>query len=96
MAIARAFLKDAPVLIMDESTSSLDPESERLIGVALEHLMRKRTVLIIAHRLNTVYRADQIAMLEEGRLVETGTHANLMERSGPYARFVGTYKRMPV
>jgi ABC-type multidrug transport system fused ATPase/permease subunit len=96
LAIARAFLKDAPVLVMDESTSSLDPESERLIGVALERLIRDRTVLVIAHRLNTVYRADQIAMLEEGRLVETGTHADLMERSGPYTRFVGAYKRTPV
>jgi ABC-type multidrug transport system fused ATPase/permease subunit len=96
LAIARAFLKDAPVLIMDESTSSLDPESERLIGVALERLMRNRTVLIIAHRLNTVYRADQIAMLEESRLVEIGTHADLIERGGPYARFVGASKQMPV
>ncbi len=96
LAIARAFLKDAPVLIMDESTSSLDPESERLIGIALERLMRDRTVLVIAHRLNTVYRADQIAMLEDGRLVEIGTHADLMERGGPYARFVGAYKRMLV
>ena len=96
LAIARAFLKDAPVLIMDESTSSLDPESERLIGIALERLMRERTVLVIAHRLNTVYRADQIAMLKDGRLVEIGTHADLMERGGPYARFVGAYKRMLV
>ena len=96
LAIARAFLKDAPVLIMDESTSSLDPESERLISIALERLMRDRTVLVIAHRLNTVYRADQIAMLKDGRLVEIGTHADLMERGGPYARFVGAYKRMLV
>ncbi len=93
LAIARAFLKDAPVLIMDESTSSLDPESERLIGLALERLMRDRTVLVIAHRLNTVYRADRIAVLQAGRLAESGTHADLIERSGPYARLVGTYKR---
>ncbi|MDP8950765.1 MAG: thiol reductant ABC exporter subunit CydD [Actinomycetota bacterium] len=95
LAIARAFLKDAPVLIMDESTSSLDPESERLIEAALERLMRDRTVLVVAHRLNTVYRADQIAVLEAGRLVETGSHADLVERDGPYARLVNTYKRMP-
>jgi ATP-binding cassette subfamily C protein CydD len=95
VAIARAFLKDAPVLIMDESTSSLDPESERLIGTALERLMRDRTVLVIAHRLNTVYRADRIAVLEAGRLVETGTHTDLIERGGPYARLVGTYRRTP-
>src|SRR5919202_736218 len=94
LAIARAFLKDAPVLVMDEPSSSLDPESERLIAMALERLTRDRTVLIIAHRLNTVYRADQIAMLEEGRLVEVGDHADLIERGGPYARFVGAFKRM--
>jgi ABC-type multidrug transport system fused ATPase/permease subunit len=79
---------------MDEPSSSLDPESERLIAIALERLMRDRTVLIIAHRLNTVYRADQIAMLEEGRLVEVGDHADLIERGGSYARFVGAFKRM--
>jgi ABC-type multidrug transport system fused ATPase/permease subunit len=94
LAIARAFLKDAPVLVMDEPSSSLDPESEHLIGIALERLMRARTVLVIAHRLNTVYRADQIAMLEEGRLLEVGNHTDLVERDGPYARFVGAYKRM--
>jgi ABC-type multidrug transport system fused ATPase/permease subunit len=93
LAIARAFLKDAPVLIMDEATSSLDPESERLIGSALERLMRDRTVLIVAHRLNTVYRADQIAVLEAGRVAEVGAHADLVQRGGPYARLVGTYKR---
>jgi ATP-binding cassette subfamily C protein CydD len=94
LAIARAFLKDAPVLIMDEPSSSLDPESERLIGVALERLRRDRTVLVVAHRLNTIYRADRIAMLEEGRLVEVGNHTDLIERSGPYACFVGAHKRM--
>jgi ABC-type multidrug transport system fused ATPase/permease subunit len=78
---------------MDESTSSLDPESERLIGDALVRLMRDRTVLVIAHRLNTAYRADQIAVLQAGRLAETGTHAELIECGGPYARLVGTYKR---
>jgi ATP-binding cassette subfamily C protein CydD len=95
LAIARALLKDSPVLIMDESTSSLDPESERLIGDALEHLMGERTVLVIAHRLNTVYRADQVAVLEAGHLVEVGTHAELVERGGPYTRLVGVYGRMP-
>ena len=95
LAIARAFLKDAPMLIMDESTSSLDPESERLIGDALEVLMRDRTVLVIAHRLNTIYRADQIAVLDGGCLVETGTHAELIQSGGPYARLVDTYNRTP-
>ena len=95
VAIARAFLKDAPVLIMDESTSSLDPESERLIGDALQRLMRDRTVLVVAHRLNTVYRADRIAVLEAGRLIEVGEHAVLLERGGAYARLVGTHGRTP-
>jgi ABC-type multidrug transport system fused ATPase/permease subunit len=93
LAIARAFLKDAPVLIMDESTSSLDPESEQLIGSALGRLIRNRTVLVVAHRLNTVYRADQIAVLEAGRLAEVGTHAGLIERGGLYARLVTSYQR---
>ena len=93
VAIARAFLKDAPLLIMDESTSSLDPESERLIGVALKRLMLDRTVLVVAHRLNTVYKADRIAVLENGRLAEFGKHDELLERSGPYARLVDVYKR---
>jgi ATP-binding cassette subfamily C protein CydD len=93
VAIARAFLKGAPLLVMDESTSSLDPESERLIGDALVRLMRDRTVLVIAHRLNTVYRADRIAVLQAGHMVETGTHTELLERSGPYARLVSTYGR---
>ena len=95
VAIARAFLKDAPVLVMDESTSSLDPESERLIGDALERLRRDRTVLVVAHRLNTAYRADRIAVLEDGCLVETGRHEDLIEQGGPYARLVGHHKRTP-
>lgn len=93
LAIARAFLKDAPVLVMDESTSSLDPESEHLIGAALERLMRDRTVLVIAHRLNTVYKADRIAVLQNGRLAEVGKHGELIGRGGPYARLVEVYKR---
>src|ERR671920_525808 len=91
IAIARAFLKDAPVLLMDEPTSGLDPESERSIRTALERLAAGRTVLVVAHRLNTVYRADGIAVLDGGRLVETGTHRELIQKQGPYASLVNAY-----
>ena len=91
LAIARAFLKDAPFLILDEPTSSLDPESEELIRDALERLSEGRTTLIVAHRLNTVYTADRIAVLENGRLVEVGDHGGLSEQEGPYSRLVGAY-----
>jgi len=89
LAIARAFLKDAPILVMDEPTSSLDPESEEVIKLALERLSEGRTTLIVAHRLNTVYAADRIAVLQDGRLVEFGDHAALLDAGGPYARLVG-------
>jgi ATP-binding cassette, subfamily C, bacterial CydD len=95
IAIARAFLKDAPVLVLDEPTSSLDPESERLIQSALDRLARDRTVLVIAHRLNTVYEADTIAVLDDGRLVETGTHRELIQRGGLYSSLVNAYGRVP-
>lgn len=95
LAIARAFLKDAPLLVLDEPTSSLDPESEALIRVALERLVRGRTALIVAHRLNTVRTADRIAVLEDGRLEEVGAHAGLLERGGRYAQLVGTYEDAP-
>jgi subfamily B ATP-binding cassette protein MsbA len=84
IAIARAMLKDAPVLILDEATSSLDSESERAVQEALERLARNRTSLIIAHRLSTVERADFILVLEQGRIVETGSHAALLARRGVY------------
>ncbi|MGB3682150.1 MAG: thiol reductant ABC exporter subunit CydD [Rubrobacteraceae bacterium] len=91
LAIARAFLKDAPLLIMDEPTSSLDPESEGWVRDALERLSEGRTVLVVAHRLNTVYTADRIAVLEDGKLVEMGDHAELRDRKGPYSRLLGAY-----
>ena len=95
IAIARAFLKDAPVLLMDEPTSGLDPESERLIRAALERLAAGRTVLVVAHRLNTVYGADRIAVLDRGRLAETGTHQDLIQDDGLYASLVNAYGRVP-
>ncbi len=85
LAIARALLKDAPILILDEATSALDTESERHIQQALERLMQGRTTLVIAHRLSTIERADRILVLENGRIVESGRHAELIARAGAYS-----------
>ena len=85
IAIGRALLKDAPVLILDEATSSLDTQSERRIQDALNELMKNRTTLVIAHRLSTVEGADRIIVLDRGRIVESGTHRELLERNGQYA-----------
>jgi ATP-binding cassette subfamily C protein CydD len=91
LALARAFLKDAPLLILDEATANLDPEVEALIQEGLGRLLQQRTALIIAHRLPTVYRADRILVLDEGRLVEQGTHVALLQRQGLYRSLVGAY-----
>ncbi len=86
LAIARALYKDAPVLILDEATSALDTESERAVQEALQRLMRNRTTLVIAHRLSTVQHASRIVVMDAGRIIESGTHAELIERDGPYSR----------
>ncbi len=86
LAIARAILRDAPILLLDEATSALDAESETLVQEALEHLMRGRTTIVIAHRLATILKADRILVLDDGRIVEEGCHAELVSRGGIYAR----------
>jgi len=86
LAIARAILRDPPILIFDEATSALDSESERLVQDAIEHLLEGRTVFVIAHRLSTIRHADQILVLQAGRIVQRGTHTELLEEGGTYAR----------
>jgi ATP-binding cassette subfamily B protein len=94
IGIARAILKDPPILIFDEATSALDSVSEHAITRELERLARNRTTLIIAHRLSTIVNADAIIVMENGRIVERGTHAELLEEGGAYAQLWLLQQRM--
>jgi subfamily B ATP-binding cassette protein MsbA len=86
LSIARAVLRNPPILILDEATSALDTESERLVQQALENLMKNRTSVVIAHRLSTIQFADEIIVLQRGELVERGTHSSLLEKNGAYKK----------
>ena len=88
LSIARAILKNPPILVLDEATSALDSESERLVQEALEHLMKDRTTLVVAHRLSTIRHADLICVMHEGRIVERGTHEDLYALGGYYTKLV--------
>jgi ABC-type multidrug transport system fused ATPase/permease subunit len=90
ISIARALLKNPPILILDEATASVDTNTERLIQQALDRLMAHRTSFVIAHRLSTVRHASEILVIDQGRIVERGRHAELLEKNGPYAKLVGS------
>ncbi|MEL6138624.1 MAG: ATP-binding cassette domain-containing protein, partial [Cyanobacteria bacterium J06628_6] len=86
ISIARAILKDAPIVMLDEATASIDPENERLIQQAIQALSARKTLIVIAHRLTTIAQADQIVVLDQGRIVEQGRHQTLVQQGGLYAR----------
>ena len=88
LSIARAVMKNPDILILDEATSALDTESEKLVQEALNNLLKGRTSVVIAHRLSTIHNADQIIVVDHGRIAEQGTHTSLMERNGIYAKLI--------
>ena len=88
LSIARAVLKNPPILVLDEATSALDSESEKLVQNALENLMKNKTSLVIAHRLSTIQKADKIIVLEKGKIIESGIHKDLMKNDGIYSNLV--------
>ena len=88
LSIARAVLKNPPIMVLDEATSALDTESEKLVQVALENMMQNRTSIVIAHRLSTIQKADTIVVMQKGRIVEQGNHEQLMAMNGMYNRLV--------
>ena len=93
ISIARAILKDAPIIILDEATANVDPENENLLGVAIEELTHDKTIIMIAHRLKTVRNADQILVIENGKIVQTGTHDELLKQDGIYRKFIDIRKQ---
>ena len=86
ISIARAILKNPPILILDEATSALDTESERLVQDAITNLMKNRTTLVVAHRLSTIKHADEIIVMQQGEIIERGTHLQLLEKAGVYKK----------
>ena len=93
ITIARAILKDAPIIILDEATANVDPENEVLLTRAIEELTKNKTIIMIAHRLKTVRHADQIVVVDKGRIVQRGNHDQLMKEDGIYKRFVDARKK---
>lgn len=92
ISIARAIIKDAPIIILDEATANVDPENEEALMQAIQALTRDKTIIMIAHRLKTVEHADQILVLDQGRIVEQGKHRELLAKGGLYSRFVDERK----